>query len=321
MSLQQEVFCLGHISVDVFVSRLSLQELRMGGCIGSDGLLISGGGDAANVSFWLGKSKIPVSFVGVIANDSAGLFLKNELEKANVKCWLKISSQFPSSTILIVVEPNGERSHIANAKSQDDLLWEDLPLEDILASNLLYTSAYTIENAPIKDTVVRLFQYIKNEQKPQPKTMFNLAAYTTVEKYKLNIKKEIIPFTDILVGNKDEFNALVGNHTKQEVFKIGKNIIEKYPNIEVVLITDGENGCYYFTERHHSQVAALPVSVIDTTGAGDAFCAGFISGYVSGKNMEQAVKIGTILGGKVCRGYGARYRSSEILMKEEGKMF
>lgn len=313
MNFQKEVFCLGHISVDIFINRLTLGNLRLGGCISSQELAIYSGGDVANVSFWLGKLETPVSMMGIIANDSAGNFVKNELENANVKCRLKLSKRFPTATILIIVEPDGERSHIINSKSQDDLEWKDLPLNDILKSKLFYTSGYTIENPPIKDVIYRLFKSIKRNKSSLTLTMFNLAAYTTIERFKSEINTNILPYLDILVGNRDEFEALVSNSKdliKPDIHEIQETISKNFPNLKVILITDGANGCYYFSQKKHGHVPTGQVLVADTTGAGDGFCAGFIAEYLSGTDLEEAIRHGTKLGSHICQGYGARFGAS-----------
>ncbi|MHA2244074.1 MAG: carbohydrate kinase family protein [Candidatus Hodarchaeales archaeon] len=315
MDFTKEVFCLGHISVDIFVNRLTLSHLRLGGTIDSQELAIHGGGSAANISFWLGKLDTRVSLIGVIGNDQAGNFLKNELEEANVRCKLKISKRFPTATILIIVEPDGERSFIINRPSQDEYEWEDLPLKNIMKGSLFYTSAYTIENPPIKNVIERLFKQIKGNSLTKTMTMFNLAAFTTVEKCKRDIESEILPYTDILVGNKDEYTILTSNKdnlTKIDPNSIGNEIRELYPNIEVILITDGRKGCYYNTKEHQGHIPAPEVKAVDTTGAGDGFCAGFIAGTIVGKGLEQSVKQGVKLGSNICQGYGARFGASKM---------
>ncbi|MHA2226192.1 MAG: carbohydrate kinase family protein [Candidatus Hodarchaeales archaeon] len=315
MDITNRVFCLGHISVDIFINRLNLDDLRIGGCINSQDLGIYGGGDTANVSFWLGKLGVPISLIGVIANDPAGNFVKTELEKANVTCELKYSKEHPTASILIIVEPDGERSFIINGASQDELEWDDIPLKDILNGRLFYTSAYTIENPPIKNVIKRVFKQIKTDSSTSTLTMFNLAAFTTVEKYKTEIKSKILPYTDILVGNIDEYNILTFNNkdpSQSDFFSIGKKIMKNFTNIEVVLVTGGRKGCYYITKEHQGHIPAPKVPVVDTTGAGDGFCAGFISGYFSSGNVNDAVKLGTTLGSHICKGYGARFGASSF---------
>jgi len=152
MKNRNPIFCLGHNSIDIFIHRNDLSKLRMGGCFESQKLKIFAGGDSANVAFWLGKLGLPVSFIGVIGNDSLGTFLKTELESVKVNCYLKVSNKFPTASILTIVESDGERSFIVNGKCQDDLEWSDLPLKKIMSGSLFYTSAYTIEEEPIKST-------------------------------------------------------------------------------------------------------------------------------------------------------------------------
>ncbi|MFX0050621.1 MAG: carbohydrate kinase family protein [Candidatus Hermodarchaeota archaeon] len=309
------IYCLGHITLDIFIHRSDLNKLKIGGQIESQELGVYGGGCDANVSFWLGILKNQVSLTGVIANDPAGNFLRTELEHANVKCRLKYSEKYPTATILIVVEPDGERSFIRNGECLDDLEWEDLQLEYILNSNLFYTSAYTLESLPIKETVKHLFQTIRKNEPSEPLTMLNLAAYTTVERRRSEIEAAILPYTSILVGNRDEFDVLVNNRSdkaKKSNFEIAKKICDNFPNLKTILITLGANGCFYYSENNHGHIPTSQISVVDTTGAGDGFCAGFIDGYLAGKNIEQAVKQGVNLGTQICQGFGARFNASKF---------
>jgi sugar/nucleoside kinase (ribokinase family) len=249
---------------------------------------------------------LPVSFLGIIGDDSSGSFLRTELETANVNCNLKTSKKFQTAVILTIVESDGERSFIINGKSQDDLEWNDLPLTDILGSHFFYTSAYTIKNDPIKSVIKQLIQHLKNVEKTPPKVIFNLAAYTTVEKCKMDIESDILPYTDILIGNRDEF-SLFSNSNQPDALNVCKKIKEQFPNLDVVLLTDGSNGCYFLGKDQKGHVPAPKVPVIDTTGAGDGFSAGFIAGYVSEKDFAQSIKQGVTLGSSICQGYGARY--------------
>jgi sugar/nucleoside kinase (ribokinase family) len=311
--MKERVFCIGHISADIFIERSALQSLRVGGCIQSQDLTIYAGGDVANVSYWLGSLDVPVSFFGIIASDALGHFLSAELKKMNVNCQFKITKKYPTASILIIVEPDGERSFIINGKSQDDLEWDELPITDILGQKLIYTSAYTIENDPIKSVIKKMFKQVKSVELNPPKTMFNLAAFTTVEKHGKEIKSDILPYTDILVGNSAEF-MLLTKHSSQAAgilpLSVAKEMQGQFPNLEIILITDGENGCYFSNKEREGHIKAPKVNVIDTTGAGDGFSAGFIAGYLNGDDITSSVRRGINLGCNICQGYGARYSSS-----------
>ncbi|MFW9780055.1 MAG: carbohydrate kinase family protein [Candidatus Heimdallarchaeota archaeon] len=308
--LNNRIFCLGHISVDIFISRATLEEIsaKIGGCIQSQDLVMHGGGDAANVAYWLAAKGRPVSFFGVIAKDPMGEFLRNDLEQVGVNCFLKKSQDYPTASILVIIEPNGERSFVQNGESQNDLLWKDLPLTQIFQSGIIYTSAYTLERNPIKSTMKRLFQYIKHQEKKSPEVIFNLASFTTIEKCRDEIINGILPFTDILIGNRNEFLLLVQHSKWKEWSKVGLRLIRQSPHLHTVLITDGENGCYYITKDMKGHIAAPKVNVIDTTGAGDGFSAGFIAGYTTlERDIPKSVELGVKLGSEICKGFGARY--------------
>ncbi len=312
----RRVFCLGHISVDIFIHRKDLNALKIGGCISSPNLSMQGGGVAANVAHWLGTLGTDVSMIGVTADDPSGYFLQKDLERVNVKCYLKTSTKNPSASILIVVEDGGERSFIINGKCLDELVMEDVPLEEIQGGNLFYTSAYNIENTPIKNTVKEILKKSKATDNSSFEVIFNLAAYTTVEKHKSTLKQAVLPFVDILIGNLEEYEVLTNKSREQCSSETLLEIVSnEFRNIKILLLTDGEMGCYYYSNEERGHIAAKKVSVVDTTGAGDGFCAGFIASYISGSSINQAVKSGTELGAHICKGFGAQYNSDDYKSK------
>jgi fructokinase len=305
---------LGHISIDIFIHRNDLNSLKIGGCISSTNLSMQGGGVAANVAYWLGTLGTDVSMIGVIADDPAGFFLKKDLERVNVKCYLKVSTNNPSASILIVVEEGGERSFIINGECLDELTMEDVPLADIQGGNLLYTSAYNIENSPVDQTIFSLVKASKNSNLEPFEVIFNLAAYTTVENHREKIKSKILSNIDILLGNSEEYESLLNvSNDRKNPFQLLTEIENQYPNLSIALLTDGENGCYYTSKNDTGHVPARKVSVVDTTGAGDGFIAGFIDAYVKDLPLVQSIKAGIELGSHICNGFGARYNPVEYL--------
>ncbi len=308
-----KVMCLGHISVDIIIHRSNLERLKIGGTIQSDDPIISCGGSAANVAFWMGVLQQNVEFIGVIAKDLSGRFLKAELERVNVKTHLKYSKKYPSASILIIVESNGERSCIINGKSQNDLEWEDLPLNDIISSKIFYTSAYTLENPPICNTIIDLLDFIQTRKKEKPEVILNLAAYTTVKRQSSRLGSKVLKNIDILIGNLAEYQELVKTSLIDDEIEtiLHSDFLREFSNMKLLLVTDGEHGCKFFTANESGHVPAPNVSVIDTTGAGDGFTAGFISHYVTEKNLLGAIQKGVSLGSYICQGYGARYKPNE----------
>ncbi|NHJ02631.1 MAG: carbohydrate kinase family protein [Candidatus Heimdallarchaeota archaeon] len=313
----RRIFCLGHISIDVFIHRKDLNDLKIGGCISSPNLSIQSGGTEANVSFWLGKLGVNVSMIGVIADDPLGHFLQKDLERANVKCYLKKSIVNPSSSILIVVEETGERSFIINGKCLNELELVDVPIKEIQGGNLFYTSAYNIENLPIRNTVKEIIKISKENEEQAFEVAFNLAAYTTVERNNNLLKQDVLPYVDILIGNYKEYKSLLNTYKSQPLPQdLLEKALNKFPNIKILLLTDSEDGCYFRTLEDRGHIPANQVTVIDTTGAGDGFCAGFISKYVMNSSIKQAVNEGNKLGTYICQGFGAHYNSEDYIRKK-----
>jgi len=314
----KQIFCLGHISVDVFIHKTDLKDLRIGGCISSPNLSILGGGVAANVAYWLGSLGTHVSMIGVISDDPSGLLLRNDLEKAGVNCILKISEHNSSASILIIVEENGERSFIINGKCLDELTIEDVPIEEIHGNNLFYTSAYNIENPPISNTVMEVLKLSKINESSSFEVIFNLAAYTTVERFQDRIKEHILPYTDILLGNLEEYQTLISKFERElDPLELLVSIKNDFPAIKIFLLTDGENGCYFLSQDDRGHVLPAKISVVDSTGAGDGFCAGFIHGYNNNLPLKEAIKSGIDLGTHICQGFGARYDTMTYVNQDD----
>jgi len=246
--------------------------------------------------------------IGVISDDPSGLLLRNDLEKVGVNCILKISEQNPSASILVIVEENGERSFIINGDCLDELTLDDVPLDEFQKGDLLYTSAYNIEKSPIKDTIKELLVFSKRNTTNKFEIMFNLAAFTTVENFKTRILEDVLPYVDILIGNYEEYCVLSSEAPLPSHFSLLTGIKTRFPNLKVVVLTDGEKGCFYSSKGENFHLPANHITIVDSTGAGDGFTAGFISGYINDLPIEDCVKKGTDLAGNICQGYGARFK-------------
>lgn len=311
---KRHVFCLGHTSVDIFVHKKDLDNLRIGGTIISPNIHIQGGGDVANVAYWLGTLGANVSLIGVIAEDPAGFFIKNEFERVNVNCYFKTSIKNPTASILSVVEENGERSFIISGSSQDELTIEDIPFGEIKSGDLFYTSAYTIQKPPINQTILEILRKSKESNFKSFEVIFNLAAYNVVETHRPMLHEDILPYINILVGNFDEYSSLLQtNKSETEPFLLLDKIKANYQNIQLAILTDGSNGCYFITRSDRGSIPAINIEVIDSTGAGDGFCAGFILKYLTESDLRVALKSGISLSTHICQGFGARFNPKEFL--------
>ena len=317
IGIRKQIFCLGHTSVDIIAHKNDLESLQIGGTINSQNISIQGGGAEANVAYWLGILGAKVSLIGVIADDPAGFFIQNELESANVNCYFKKSNEHPSATILSVVERNGERSFIINGLSQDELTLDDIPFERINKGDLFYTSAYAIQNPPIDQTVLEIIKRSKTSDLQSFEVIFNFASHSVVKKHQKRIKEQILPYIDILVGNLDEYKTFLGtDEIQSKPLLMLEKIVTNFSNIATAILTDGSKGCYFFSPRDRGQIPSRQINVVDSTGAGDGFCAGFINGYANNLSFRQALQAGIHLGSHICQGYGARYASTNYKYDE-----
>ena len=141
-----------------------------------------------------------------------------------------------------------------------------------------------------------------------------------MKKHYNKIKKQVLPYIDILVGNLDEYKTFLRmDEIRPKPLLMLENIMRNFPNITAAILTDGSNGCYYSTQVDYGQIPSRQITVIDSTGAGDGFCAGFIHSYVNNFSFRQAIKAGIHLGSHICQGFGARFDSSNYVYNQARK--
>jgi len=242
-----------------------------GSLVQSDGFLKKFGGAPANTACGLAKLGTPVSFMGKVGDDPFGHFLKQTLKENHVETnHLILSKDFPTTLAFVSLTETGERDFVFYKGAHDQIDPSEVSLPKNVA--LFHFGSLTQITESAKKTTESLLQQAKKQ-----KTIIsydpNIRESLWVD---LKLAREVILETakqvDILKLNEEE--ALLLSGTKN-IEAAGKMLFSK--NLDTLFITLGSKGCYYKTKNFEGLVSSgLQIKAIDTTGAGDAFNAGYI---------------------------------------------
>ena len=279
MVIESTIVCFGELLIDMI-------STANGNLIASRGFLKKFGGAPANTAADLAKLGVPVSFIGKVGDDPFGHFLKITLDENGVDTDSLILSKTEKTTLAFVsLTDSGERdftfyrgAHEAISPSE-----VDLPKDTFL----FHFGSLTQTNETANTATHKLLD--------QARAMGAIISYDPNIRESLwgdlNRAKEIILATakkvDILKLNEDEARLLSG---KNDMSEAGKALFTD--NLEAIFITLGKDGCYYKTKELEGSVpVSITVKVVDTTGAGDAFNAGYIFAiHETGKRISQMKK-------------------------------
>lgn len=257
------------------------------------------GGCAANVACGLAKLGMQSACYSHIGDDTSADWIKKELEKNGVGINLITQEKkCPSDLSAIVVDKNSaERVIFSNQKANGKL--------KIVPDNLKGAEWYFLGDLhgkweKITDAVFKAVQ--KNGVK-----IANNPRQINIHE---NVKKiiETISNSDALFLNKDESIKIIsamGNFSEKELDNevfLAKKLKEKGARIAV--ITDGVRGAWAIDEKKIFFAPGIKVKAVDSTGAGDSFCSGFIAAYIKGKNIQECLKWGIANSSSVVRFYG-----------------
>lgn len=288
-----EVCVVGDAFIDITVP-LSLKDIVYRGVNLFEIKLTCGG--TANVAVWLSRFGVKSCFFGKVGNDIFGHFFKKDLLNENVTDLTVVGKNLQTGICICMVNKSGERSMLVNRGANDFLKIKDINVyfHKISKADAIYFTGYSL----ISKVTAKSIKYLIKKISGNRVICFNPGSYNIIN----DEHKEIIKnYCDILILNLEEAQIL----TKlKEVKSILENL-EKL--VEVLVLTMGGKGCIVSKEGKRIKIPALKVEkVIDTTGAGDAFSAGFLKGFVRGSKLSECAKMGHKVASTAIQRFGAR---------------
>ena len=253
------------------------------------------GGSVANSIVGISQLGDEVGFIGKISNDKFGENYENGLKKENVKYFYsKKKETLPTGTCLILVTPDSERTMCTFLGTAGKINESDINLDVVKSSELIFLEGYLWDEGEPK----KAFDKAINSAN---KVAMSLSDLFCVERHKPHFLNLVKNKLDITFANEQEITSLIGAKNFNEVINFAKQLDK------LIIITRGEKGSIGI---HGNEIAESDIQknlkILDLTGAGDLFAAGFLHGYINKISMKACLEKGTEMSSKVIQQIGAR---------------
>lgn len=251
----------------------------------------STGGSAGNTVCALAALGANPGFIGKVGQDETGAFFGDTLRQRGVNALLA-TCDLPSGIASTFISTDGERTFGTYLGAAATLRAEDLSRKMFAGYNYLYIEGYLLQD---HDLMLRAVQLAKEEGL---QVCLDMASYNVVETERDFFDQLIVKYVDIVFANESEALAYTGKAPHEALEEIASKC-------SIAVVKTGKEGSLVKKGTEVIQLLSCPVdNVLDTTGAGDFYAAGFMYGLTCGYSLEKCVQISTILATAVIQEVG-----------------
>ena len=264
-----------------------------------DGAVEMSGGSAANTMCGVASFGGRAAYVGKVNHDELGAVFGHDLRAVGVRfAGGGVDHGTPTGRSIIVVTPDAERTMNTYLGVSSFLGADDVDAELVAGSAVLYMEGYLYDRDDAKDA----FRYAARVAHDHGRTVsLTLSDSFCVDRHRADFRSLVRDEVDLLFGNHDELLALY------ELDSFDAAVAALRDECELAAIPIGAEGSLVITPDEVRRVPAVPVSrVIDTTGAGDLYAAGFLHGLTSGRDLDECAHLGSIAAAEVISHVGPR---------------
>ena len=253
------------------------------------------GGSVANSIVGLSQLGNNVGFIGKISDDDFGLRYEEGLKNENVNfCYSKKKEILPTGTCLILVTPDSERTMCTYLGTAGKINADDLDIKKIKESEIIFLEGYLWDEGDPKKAFDKAINHSK-------KIAMSLSDQFCVDRHKPHFLNLVKNKLDIIFANEGEITSLIEAKNFDEVISFGKELKRH------LVITRGDKGAISIHENKVIEIDAKKnLKIIDLTGAGDLFAAGYLHGYINQFTQRECLEKGTDLSSKIIQQFGAR---------------
>jgi fructokinase len=260
---------------------------------------IVAGGSVANTMSGIAYLKGSPSFIGKINSDSFGEIYKKSLEDINVKFpYLQKNENLSTGASIILITPDSERTMCTYLGISSHLSESDINENNILDNELIFLEGYLWD----KGISEKMFKHVINiAKKNKVKVAMSLSDVFCVTRHRQDFSNLLKNDLDILIGNENEINELVNK----------KNLLDSINQLKeldkLIVVTRSQNGSVAIKNNKIIYCDGVKVEkILDLTGAGDLFAAGFLKEYLDKSEIKECLTTGSILAAKIIQKIGAR---------------
>ena len=258
-------------------------------CLGNQ---MASGGSAANTMSGLAQLGVEAGFLSKIGKDEVGEFFAKQMTETHVKP-LMLKSDTPSGRVQALVTADGERTFATCLGAAAEMCADDIQPELLQGWDIFYVEGYLVANP----TMLR--KAIETAKAQGMTIAIDLASYNVVEESRDFLLELINNYVDIVFANEKEAFALTGMEPEAALDYIAERC-------DIAVVKVGAKGA--FVKRGNEIVTIPPMKavVVDTTGAGDMWAAGFLAGLVKGENLQKCGMMGAIVAKNIIEVMGAK---------------
>ena len=253
------------------------------------------GGSVANSMVGLSQLGNHVGFIGKISNDNLGKKYEQSLTHENVKYFYSKNEEItPTGTCLILITPDSERTMVTFLGIAGKINEKDIDANAINKSEMIFLEGYLWDEGEPKLAFNKALSLAN-------KAAMTLSDQFCVERHKKNFLNLVKNKLDIIFTNEQEIKSLIDTSSFEEVITFGKQLNKS------LIITRGEKGSVAIVNNEVVECDSIKeLNIIDLTGAGDLFAAGFLHGYINNLSIKDSLKKGTEMASKIIQKIGAR---------------
>jgi fructokinase len=257
------------------------------------------GGSVANSMAGIAHLQGNPSFIGKINSDNFGELYRKSLQDINVNfSYLEKNEDLSTGASIILITPDSERTMCTYLGISSHLSADDINENNIIDHELIFLEGYLWD----KGTSEKMFNHaISIAKKNKVKIAMSLSDIFCVTRHKADFCNLLKNDLDILIGNENEINELASK----------KNLLDSVNQLKelnkLIVITRSENGSMVVKNNEITTCNSIKVNrVLDLTGAGDLFAAGFLKEYLDKSDIKKCLETGSVLASKIIQKIGAR---------------
>ena len=253
------------------------------------------GGSVANSVVGLSQLGNKVGFIGKVCDDELGAKYEEGLKNENVEYFYsKKKEKLPTGTCLILVTPDSERTMCTFLGTAGKINENDVNSDIITNSEVILLEGYLWDEGDPKKAFDKAISSAK-------KVAMSLSDQFCVDRHKPHFLDLVKNKLDITFANEQEILSLIGAKSFDDVINFGKELGK------IIVVTRGDKGAIAIKGNEVSECGIKEgLKVVDLTGAGDLFAAGFLHGYINNLSLKDSLEKGTEMSAKVIQQIGAR---------------
>jgi len=253
------------------------------------------GGSVANSIVGLSQLGNPVSFIGKINDDELGNKYEKSLTNEKVKyCYQKKKETIPTGTCLIIITPDSERTMWTFLGIVGQVGDNDIDANAVKNSELVFLEGYLWDEGKPKTAFDKAISLSK-------KTAMTLSDKFCVDRHKKSFLDLVINKLDITFANEQEILSLIDAKNFDEVISFGRQLGK------LIVITRSDKGSIAIQRNEVVECDSQKnLKIVDLTGAGDLFAAGFLHGHVNNLSIKESLQKGTEMASEIIQKIGAR---------------